>query len=246
MPPRPVKNRFIIRKPYITAEDDEIIKTTAQFTAKNGPGFVKDLAQREVRNPTFAFLKEEHPNYTYFASLCEAYGQCLHPKPQFIEFLRRTYANPQTLLKYSIMRAEYENAEEKKRKTIEDQTRAEEELFQSIDWHDFVIVETITFDEGEALPTPSETAIKPIEEVPEVQTTPVEVIQPIITKTEELPVPLPPVIDDVPTIEVKRDKTAEATQECPICHKFIPVKDMDKHLKIELASRTKKKNHSKV
>ena len=228
-PPQPIKNFFVIRHPYVTAEDDDIIKITAQFTACHGLQFVKELAQREGKNPIYAFLKEDNPNYPYFAALCDSYNKCLHPKRPYIDFLRRTMTNEHTLLKYVLMRAEYENERERQRKTDEEQRRREEELFNSIDWHNFVIVETIDFEEGEALPVPQQFALQePEPEVKECREEPAEAQ------------PVAPVVEDLPAEKPYKDKPVEPMQECPICRKYIPVRVFDEHIRFEMSKPQKR------
>ena len=59
------------------------------------------------------------------------------------ENIRRT-TNAQT----QVHRLEYEREVENKQKIKEAEKQADRVAFQSIDWHDFVVVETIEFKEG--------------------------------------------------------------------------------------------------
>jgi splicing factor 3A subunit 1 len=58
----------------------EIIKLTAIFVARNGKQFMTTIAQREVRNPQFDFLKPTHPYFAFFTRLVEQYTNILIPK----------------------------------------------------------------------------------------------------------------------------------------------------------------------
>ncbi|BFU22766.1 splicing factor, putative [Entamoeba histolytica HM-1:IMSS-B] len=227
MPPRPIKNRFEIHRPYITQEEDEIIKLTAQYTARNGSNFVKTLAEREQKNPTFAFLHKNHPNYPYFAQLCESYNQCLHPKQQYIQFLNKTMGNTQILIKYSKMRADYEKEIEEIKKKNEEDKKREEELNLSINWNDFVVVETIDFNDF--IETEHQNIF--LDEME--QNTEEEIKQE--TKEEENQNDN----DEITKIK-KGNQYGEVKQECPLCHRLIPLSEMDKHMKIELSSKTMK------
>lgn len=60
----------------------------------------------------------------------------------------------QAILNRCVHRLEYERKEEESRKTEADMEDADRIAFQSIDWHDFVVVETIEFAENEELPAP--------------------------------------------------------------------------------------------
>ncbi|ELP93837.1 spliceosome associated protein, putative [Entamoeba invadens IP1] len=239
MPPKPIKNRFVIQHPYITEEEDQIIKTTAQYTAKNGTDFIKRLAEREARNPVFYFLQKNHPNYQYFAQLCESYNQILHPKPQYLQFLSRTFENSQNVLKYSKMRADYEKIIESEKKLVEEKEAKEADLYNSINWNDFIVVEVVDFEDvveeehtTGLLQTINEKAMEEDVHIAEVEKFENKVDQIDNTQKDQLEQQ-----DEVPR---KKAPTSETLQVCPICKKAIPINEMDKHMKIELMSKSKK------
>ena len=63
----------------LTYLDLDVIKTTAQFVARNGKNFLTGLTRREASNPQYSFLKPTHSLFTFFTSLCDAYSRVLMP-----------------------------------------------------------------------------------------------------------------------------------------------------------------------
>ena len=135
----------------------EVIKLSAQFVARNGAKFLSGLASREYRNPEFAFLKPAHPLFTYFTSLADSYSEVLMPEnKQEVEGILDVEEDYKKALERSLKRSEWDATQTKNRKDIEEKKRMEREAMEAIDWHDFVVVETIDFDDGEdeTLPEP--------------------------------------------------------------------------------------------
>jgi hypothetical protein len=123
----------------------DIIKTTAQFVARNGQKFLVGLTQREARNPQFDFLKPSHALFGYFTALVDSYTKCLLPPPGEVEKLKRFAQHPTAFLNASLRRFEYEKTEIKKSEEKEKERTEEREAMAQIDWHEFVVVETIDF-----------------------------------------------------------------------------------------------------
>eukprot|EP01041_Mallomonas_annulata_P009053 gene9053-18751_t len=145
---------FILAHPTgLSALDVDIIKLTAQYTVVNGREFLSGLAQREQRNPQFDFLKPTHMLFSYFTSLVDAYAKVLQPTPALRSRVseRRVRAKA---LEAAVHRWEWARAEEDRKKRAALEADAERSAFQSIDWYDFSIVETITFGDDELLEVP--------------------------------------------------------------------------------------------
>lgn len=142
-PPPP--DQYIVNHPYIAPMDMDIIKLTAQFVARNGQKFLIGLTQRESRNPQFDFLKPTHALFGYFTSLVDAYTKCLMPNREEVEKLSKTAASPVVIMEKALARFAWDEQEEAQRQTIEQEEREEKEQMAMIDWHDFVVVETIEF-----------------------------------------------------------------------------------------------------
>jgi len=145
----PPADAYTVIHPTITPLDADVIQLTAQFVARNGQKFLIGLTQRESRNPQFDFLKPTHPLFSYFTSLVDGYTKVLMPsKEELAEIKRYLGASGfQHILEKSTRRFRWEEEEEKKKKAEEDQKELEREQMAMIDWHDFVVVETIDFTE---------------------------------------------------------------------------------------------------
>eukprot|EP00208_Stichococcus_sp_RCC1054_P004291 CAMPEP_0206141514 /NCGR_PEP_ID=MMETSP1473-20131121/13203_1 /ASSEMBLY_ACC=CAM_ASM_001109 /TAXON_ID=1461547 /ORGANISM="Stichococcus sp, Strain RCC1054" /LENGTH=517 /DNA_ID=CAMNT_0053536115 /DNA_START=340 /DNA_END=1890 /DNA_ORIENTATION=- len=136
--------------------DLDVLKLTAQFVARNGKGFLTELAAARVRDPEFNFLKPTHSMFTFFTAMCDAYSRVLMPPAGTTEKLRKNAADRAHILEKCLKRLEWEKVASSQAKAEADAKEAERMAMQSIDWHDFVVVETIDFyqDEEAELPAP--------------------------------------------------------------------------------------------
>jgi len=150
-PPNP--DQFIVNHPFIAPMDMDIIKLTAQFVARNGQKFLIGLTQRESRNPQFDFLKPTHALFGYFTSLVDAYTKCLMPNKEEVERLKKFAGLPLDILDKALGRFAWDEQEEQQRMGREEEDHVEKEMMGQIDWHDFVVVETIEFTkDDESIP----------------------------------------------------------------------------------------------
>ncbi|KAK0591411.1 hypothetical protein LWI29_001347 [Acer saccharum] len=78
------------------------------------------------------------------------------PRKGLTEKLKASVADMTTVLERCLHRLEWERSQEQTRQKAEDEIEQESMLMAMIDWHDFVVVETIDFadDEDEDLPPP--------------------------------------------------------------------------------------------
>ncbi|CAG8440518.1 3456_t:CDS:10 [Ambispora gerdemannii] len=125
-PKEPPSFEFMTDMPAISAQDLDILKLTAQFVARNGRQFMTALSQREQRNYQFDFLRPNHSLFNYFTKLVEQYTKVLIPPKNLNAKLKSNTEN-----KYQIL------------------NRVMQLAYASIDWHDFVIVETVEFTEAD-------------------------------------------------------------------------------------------------
>lgn len=162
IPPRkvlepPEAEQYTVRLPEgITGEELDIIKLTAQFVARNGKLFLTNLTSREISNPQFHFLKPTHSMFTFFTALADAYSKVLMPPKGIVDKLAKSVTDMTVVLERCLHRVEWERSQEQARQKAEDEIEQERALMAMIDWHDFVVVETIEFadDEDEELPVP--------------------------------------------------------------------------------------------
>eukprot|EP00823_Brevimastigomonas_motovehiculus_P009056 TRINITY_DN872_c0_g1_i1.p1 TRINITY_DN872_c0_g1~~TRINITY_DN872_c0_g1_i1.p1 ORF type:complete len:773 (-),score=269.01 TRINITY_DN872_c0_g1_i1:176-2494(-) len=154
---KPAADKFSVKIPSIySAQDIEVVKMTAQYVARNGRSFLSSLTQREATNPQFAFLRPTHTLFSLFQQLVEAYSKIIVPNKQMLSTLEIDAANPIRILESVYLMAKFE----KQQRELEDKKTVNEEeervAMALIDWHTFVVAETINFtaDEEALLPAP--------------------------------------------------------------------------------------------
>jgi len=147
---------YVSDPPTISGIDLDIVKLTAQFVAKNGKGFLTNLMTREQRNYQFDFLRPQHSLFQYFTRLVEQYTKILLPPNDITQTLEKDINNPFKVLDRVQYRVEWQRYQEREKRKIEDVKERERISFAQIDWHDFVVVETVNFRENETsnLPPP--------------------------------------------------------------------------------------------
>lgn len=105
----------------------------------------------QSHNPQFAFLKPNHILNGIFTSLVEQYNRVIHFEHDIKDPLLEKYKHREESLRVSVHRMEYRHQEEARKKESES---SNDFAIQTVDWNDFVVVETITFDEeSQFLPT---------------------------------------------------------------------------------------------
>jgi len=145
-----VPHEFSIPVPHGAAPlDIEVIKLSAVYTAVNGKDFLAGLAQREQRNPQFDFLKPTHIQFSYFTRLVDAYTtilerhqSCSATKPSAFQVSLTQGADKQQVMEEVVWRWKILN-DERESRAQQNMADAERVAFLTVDWHDFVVVETI-------------------------------------------------------------------------------------------------------
>ncbi|KAH0371701.1 hypothetical protein KCU65_g1841, partial [Aureobasidium melanogenum] len=161
-PAPPPDFHFSARMPNISSVDLEVIKLTAMFVAKNGRSWMTTLSQREARNPQFDFLRPQHSFHQFFSRLVDQYTEILNTQGQqqqeVVAELERNTDNKYRVLESAKKRAEWVKYQEAQKVKKEEEQEAEKVAYAQIDWHDFVVVETILFTEADdqtELPPPT-------------------------------------------------------------------------------------------
>jgi len=165
-PEKPEDFQFSARMPNISAQDLEVVKLTALFVAKNGRSWMTALSQREAGNFQFDFLRPQHSLYQFFSRLVDQYTDLLtgdsvdegRPQKKRIAELERNVDNRFHVLERAKKRAEWVKYQEAQKVAKEEQDEKERITYAQIDWHDFVVVETVVFDERDEnaeLPAPT-------------------------------------------------------------------------------------------
>lgn len=165
-PEKPEEFMFSARMPNISAKDLEIVKLTALFVAKNGRSWMTSLSQREGANFQFDFLRPQHSLYQFFSRLVDQYTDLLTgdsvdggaPQRKRIAELEANVKDRFRILERAKKRAEWAQYQEAQKVAKEEQEEKERITYAQIDWHDFVVVETVVFDERDEnaeLPAPT-------------------------------------------------------------------------------------------
>ncbi|VEN49201.1 unnamed protein product [Callosobruchus maculatus] len=145
----PAEFEFIADPPSISALDLDIVKLTAQFVARNGRAFLTQLMNREQRNFQFDFLRPQHSLFQYFTKLLEQYTKVLIPQKSMQQRLRDEAKSAKAVLEQVKYRAEWHRYQEAQKAKEEEILERERVAYAQIDWHDFVVVETVDYQQYE-------------------------------------------------------------------------------------------------
>ena len=165
-PAPPPEFRFSARMPNISAQDLDVVKLTALFVAKNGRSFMTTLSQKQAGNYQFDFLRPQHSLHQYFSRLVDQYTDLLQAptvnggrvQRERLQELDSNIRDRFHVLGRAKQRAEWVKYQEQQRQKKEEAEEKERLEYAQIDWHDFVVVETVTFtdaDEQADFPPPT-------------------------------------------------------------------------------------------
>ncbi|KAI9269557.1 Pre-mRNA splicing factor PRP21 like protein-domain-containing protein [Helicostylum pulchrum] len=263
-PKEPEPFEFSAAMPSMSAQDLDIMKLTAQFAARNGRAFIGQLAQRESRNYQFDFLRPSHSLFPYFTELVKQYTKVFLPPKDLQEKLKLNTTDKYHILERVKERVEWVVWQEAEKKKKNDEDEKERIAYASIDWHDFVVVETVEFteaDEKSELPPPMSLsdlenmslAQKRLASMPDAididQKTDMEADDVDMDESDEenaqQHVTVPKLPDTNAPIKIRSDhkpklygttpsKGPTITSLCPRCGEAIPVSELDEHMRIEL------------
>ncbi|MCJ1400110.1 SF3a splicing factor complex subunit [Xylographa trunciseda] len=156
-PAPPPEFHFSARMPNINAQDLEVVRLTALFVAKNGRSFMTALSQKEARNYQFDFLRPQHSLYQFFSRLVDQYTELLHApiveggkaQKARMKELQANVKDRFNVLGRAKQRAEWVKFQEQQKQQKEEEEQKEQLEYAQIDWHDFVVVETVLFNEAD-------------------------------------------------------------------------------------------------
>lgn len=153
---QPPLNYLAQPAPNLNQMDCDIIKLTAQYIATHGRSFLLELVSREQTNSQFDFLKPQHGQFSYMTNLIMQYALVQNQPLDILEQLTKDATSQKHVFERIKMRAEWNRMLETERKKLEEAREKEKLLYSQIDWHDFVIKETIDYqpdEKGEYPPT---------------------------------------------------------------------------------------------
>lgn len=150
----PAEFEFVADPPSISALDLDIVKLTAQFVARNGRQFLTNLMNREQRNFQFDFLRPQHSLFQYFTKLLEQYTKILIPPKDLMTKLKTEgstgRAGVNIVLEQVKYRSNWQRHQDAVRRKEEERIERERVAYAQIDWHDFVVVETVDYQPFES------------------------------------------------------------------------------------------------
>lgn len=214
-PPKPEQLQFleIVAPVSLSIAQIETIQAVAQFVALcENHNLLDHLIRVEWNNPAFGFLQPRHAHFAYFSALVDAY-----------QHLRKTWNNDNSstkrlksveqCLESVAYRAEYQ-------RDLASRQKPKEDTGVRVDWHDFVVVETIDFPVNEKVSEPPPPPPPP---------PPVEQDEVMVGDTgEEIRV--------VPTYQPKvaTQATVMDTMIDPVSGQRVKLSDMPEHMRIQL------------
>lgn len=156
-PAAPPDFQFSARMPNISAQDLDVVRLTALFVAQHGRAFMTNLSQRESRNYQFDFLRPQHSLYQFFSRLVDQYTLLLQSnsadgekaKKARLKDLEQNAKDRFHILGRAKQRAEWVKFQEEQKQKKEEQAEKEQLEYAQIDWHDFVVVETVLFEDAD-------------------------------------------------------------------------------------------------
>lgn len=124
------------------------------------------LSQRESRNFQFDFLRPQHTLYQFFTRLVDQYTELLqgaapdgsNSEKERLAEIQLNISNRYHMLERAKKRAEWVKWQEKQKQQKDEEEEKERIAYAQIDWHDFVVVETVVFTEADdqaELPPPT-------------------------------------------------------------------------------------------
>ncbi|KRY21911.1 Splicing factor 3A subunit 1, partial [Trichinella patagoniensis] len=150
----PPEFEFIADPTTINALDLDLIKLTALFVAKNGRHFLTQLMTRESRNFQFDFLKPQHSNFAYFTRLVEQYTKIILPPKDIVQKLENECRGMRPVLDLVKQRVDWEQYQRRIKEREDAEAERERLAYSMIDWHDFVVVQTVDFQPQETVGLP--------------------------------------------------------------------------------------------
>ncbi len=227
----PLELDFLVELPPITSKDLEIIKLTALFVAKNGENYINQIKNKyKDQTAQFSFLNDTHSFHQLFLSFLKQYRKLINSKDE-IDL-------DHDVLEESYKRAKFNEINKintVKSKEIEE---AKKLKYASIDWQDFIVVETINItdiDSHTEFPLPltiADLQYRSLEQ--KSQDISIPSVTPIADTKETSAKPMK--IRSYGETRLKRGQQSQGEKlvECPITGKLIPESNFERHMQILL------------
>eukprot|EP01060_Flectonema_neradi_P024679 TRINITY_DN33585_c0_g1_i1.p1 TRINITY_DN33585_c0_g1~~TRINITY_DN33585_c0_g1_i1.p1 ORF type:complete len:509 (+),score=154.37 TRINITY_DN33585_c0_g1_i1:56-1528(+) len=175
----------------ISPLDLDVLKMTAMYGAIHGKSFLSNIANREKSNPLFEFLLGSSQRHNLFQAYLTCYENTNTFSKDDLEVLKEETENKLGALTVANDAAKWRDDEKQRQKDKTTNEELERMRYQTIDWQDFVVVDTIAFPE-EILQQEGKKADASAPEPTQTKTqTPMSVDEPDIGIAKGLPLPEP-------------------------------------------------------
>ncbi|WFD25003.1 SF3a splicing factor complex subunit [Malassezia equina] len=226
-PERPPAHEFSLEFPSTAAIDLDVLKLAALFTARQGPAFASRLLAKEAHSHQFAFLRPQHPLFSYFHLLVEQYHQVMQPSRARLAHIRQcasrtrgpgTGGGRMHLLPQVKKRATWTLWDQERREQEHYEEERRRALFDEIDWQDFCVVGVVEVTSSDAradLPPPRslhelQTMVETHKRMEEVRAA-----EAAKSRPAEPPAPVPAPAPDVPSTEAEGQHESESEAPAP-------------------------------
>ncbi|ODQ61647.1 hypothetical protein WICANDRAFT_75853 [Wickerhamomyces anomalus NRRL Y-366-8] len=227
----PLELDFLVELPPITSKDLEIIKLTALFVAKNGENYINQIKNKyKDQTAQFSFLNDSHSFHQLFLSFLKQYRKLINSKED-IDL-------DHDVLEESYKRAKFNELNKINTVKSKELEEAKKLKYASIDWQDFIVVETINItdiDSHTEFPLPltiADLQYRSLEQ--KSQDISIPSVTPIADTKETSAKPMK--IRSYGETRLKRGQQSQGEKlvECPITGKLIPESNFERHMQILL------------
>ncbi|XP_003379249.1 splicing factor 3 subunit 1 [Trichinella spiralis] len=102
----------------------------------------------------FDFLKPQHSNFAYFTRLVEQYTKIILPPKDIVQKLENECRGMRPVLDLVKQRVDWEQYQRRIKEREDAEAERERLAYSMIDWHDFVVVQTVDFQPQETVGLP--------------------------------------------------------------------------------------------
>ena len=208
----------------ISALDLDILKLTAYFAARNGRSFINRLHKREQRNPQFEFLSPTHTLHSAFLLLVDSYTKTMLMPQEIQKFVSECAASRNHITSAILCEVHERKSSLAKKNEEEDLKKREQEAYSLIDWHDFILVDTIDINPQHYQSDMEYFSYSGLSTMP------------LTRKNRLWNNDLSNIISIEDEMNIERPittTTSETYEKCPICSKLFPRSIISDHIRIE-------------
>eukprot|EP00835_Amoeboradix_gromovi_P004214 NODE_315_length_11202_cov_0.258849.p2 type:complete len:503 gc:universal NODE_315_length_11202_cov_0.258849:7437-8945(+) len=133
--------------------DLDVIKLAAKYTALYGQSFHLQLMQKESNNFRFNFLRPTNTKHGVYQSYVDQLKYINENSAETESFIKNVQKNPLCLLPQIMQRTEYLQYLQFEARVENEKQDNLRELYDSIDWHDYEVIEHVQFSIADSIET---------------------------------------------------------------------------------------------